>query len=236
MGTTDVAAAVVNCAYPGAKLSLMTNTTRAPQFMALLNGKQARRWSGLLLSGGGNDLIAAASEPPTNTPDLRLFATQSEWTQAPGAERYLSNAGWQTFCAHIAAVFELLLQARDSGPNKGIPVVMHAYDVTVPHNAGVGMHLGPWLYAAMLAYTVPQADWAALAAVLLDRLQTLLDHLAATTPDGSVHIVHSQGTLNRAAPTDTGPAGDWENEIHPTSHGYQKLSALWRPVLDALFA
>jgi hypothetical protein len=98
------------------------------------------------------------------------------------------------------------------------------------------MHLGPWLYPAMLAYAVPQADWAALAAVLLDRLQTLLDHLAATTPDGSVHIVHSQGTLNRAAPTDTGPAGDWENEIHPTSHGYQKLSALWRPVLDALFA
>lgn len=85
MCTSTIGACAVNCAMPGAKLSLMVSTTRDPQFMAFLNGVQSRQWAGLLLSGGGNDLIEAAQEPPTNTPDMRLFATSAEWTQAPGA-------------------------------------------------------------------------------------------------------------------------------------------------------
>ncbi len=235
MGTTNVAACAVNFASPGAKLSLMANTTNDPQFMAFLNGHMQSRWSGLLLSGGGNDLIAAVQQPPTNTPDLRLLATSDEWTKSLGAEGYLSNAGWQTFCVHLTAVFNNLLAARDSGKNQGIPIVMHSYDIVVPHNVGAGFGFGPWLFPAMLAFNIPEADWPAVAATLLDRLQTLLDHLAANTPDGSVHIVHTQGTLTQAQTTDTGPTSDWENEIHPTRQGYQKLGAAWVPLLDAVF-
>jgi hypothetical protein len=66
------------------------------------------------------ELRPPACPAESNTPDLRLFATPSEWTKAPGAERYLSNAGWQTFCVHITQVFNELLAARDSGENKGI--------------------------------------------------------------------------------------------------------------------
>lgn len=236
MCTSTIGACAVNCAHPGAQLSLMVSTTRDPQFMAFLNGHQSRRWAGLLLSGGGNDLIAAAQEPPSNTPDLRLFATPSEWTKAPGAERYLSNAGWQTFCVHIKQVFNELLAARDSGENKGMPIVMHGYDIAVPRNVGAGLGFGPWLFPAVVAFGIPRQDWLAVAKVLLGRLQTLLDHLAANTPDGSVHVVHGQGTLSPALATDAGPTADWENEIHPTPRGYQQLGALWQPVLDAVFA
>ena len=119
--------------------------------------------------------------------------------------------------------------------NKGIPVVMHSYDVPTPRNVGAGLGFGPWLYPAMVAYGIPEQDWQAVAQVLLDRLQTLLDHIAANTPDGSVHVVHGQGTLAPALTTDTGPTADWENEIHPTPQGYLQLSALWQPVLDAEF-
>ena len=235
MGTSTIGACAVNCAQPGAHLSLMVDSTRDRQFMAFLNGVQSRRWAGLLLSGGGNDMIAAAQQPPTNTPGLRLFATSSEWTQALGAERYLSNAGWQTFCVHITQVFNELLVARDSGENRGMPVVMHSYDVASPRNVGAGFGFGPWLYPAMIAYNIPQQDWLPVAQVLLDRLQTLLDHIAANTPDGSVHVVHGQGTLMPALPTDTEATADWENEIHPTPQGYRQLSALWQPMLDAVF-
>jgi lysophospholipase L1-like esterase len=236
MGTSAIAACVVNCARPGAKLSVMADTTLDAQFLAYLNGHQSQQWAGLLLSGGGNDLIAALQEPPANAADLRLLATQAEWTNAPGAERYLSNAGWQTFCTHLTAVFKNLLTARDAGVNRGLPIVMHTYDITVPHDAGAGPGIGPWLYPAMQAFNIPEKDWSAVARVLLDRLQTLLDHLSATTADGSVHIIHSQGTLTPALTTDTGATADWENEIHPSRQGYQKLSALWLPVLDAVFA
>jgi hypothetical protein len=235
MGTTHTQACVVNCASPGAELSLMANTTKAPRFMAFLNGAQARRWGGLLLSGGGNDLIAAAQQAPANAARLRLLATRDEWTQAPGGERYLSNAGWQTFCIHLSAVFDDLLAARDAGINKGIPIVMHTYDVAVARNAGAGMGFGPWLCPAMDAFGIPEADRPEVCRVLLDRLQTLIDHLAANTPDGSVHVVHAQGTLIRAQTSDTGATPDWQNEIHPTRQGYQKLSAHWRPVLDSVF-
>lgn len=235
MCTSDIGACAVNCARPGAQLSVMASTTRDPQFMAYLNGSQSRQWAGLLLSGGGNDLIAAAHQPPTNTAALRLFATQPEWTQTPGAERYLSNAGWQTFCAHLSAVFSNLLAERDRGENAGMPIVMHTYDIAVPHNAAAGAGFGPWLYPAMLDFGIPQAEWPAVSMALLDRLQTLIDHLAANTPDGSVHVVHGQGTLTPAQTTDTGSTADWQNEIHPTFQGYRKLSALWQPVLDAVF-
>lgn len=235
MGTSTVRACAVNCATPGAQLSLMANTTRAPQFIAFLNGHQSRRWGGLLLSGGGNDLIAAAQQAPANPADLRLLATADEWTNAPGGERYLSNAGWQTFSNHLAAVFENLLVARDSGENAGLPIVIHTYDRAIARDAGAGLSFGPWLFPAMNAFGIPDADRPDVCRVLLDRLQTLIDHIADTTPDGSIHVVHAQGTLTPARTSDTGSTADWQNEIHPTRQGYRKLSAFWQPVLDAVF-
>lgn len=236
MGTTNVGACAVNCAAPGAELRLMADTTKAPQFIRFLNGRQRRPWSGLLLSGGGNDLIAAAQQPPANTPDMRLLAKQDEWTGAPGGERYLSNAGWKTFTTHIEAVFADLLTARDkTADNRGIPIVMHTYDVAVARDAGAGLGFGPWLFPAMNAFQIPEVARLAVCRVLLDRLQTLIDHIAANTTDGSVHVVHAQGTLTPALTTDTGATADWQNEIHPTRDGYQKLSAKWQPVLDAVF-
>jgi hypothetical protein len=67
------------------------------------------------------------------------------------------------------------------------------------------------------------------------RLAVLLDHIAATTGDGSLVVVHSQGTLVPARTTDTGATADWANEIHPSRAGYRRLGALWGPVIDRLF-
>ncbi|MDE2394075.1 MAG: hypothetical protein KGL43_00755 [Burkholderiales bacterium] len=236
MGTSQIAACAVNCAAPGARLSVMANSTTATPFLQLLSGNRARRWAGLLLSGGGNDLIAAVQQAPENRPEMRLLATAPEWIDAPGGERYLSNAGWLTFSTHIIAVMANLLAVRDSGINRGLPIVMHTYDIAVPRDSGAGFGFGPWLYPAMQAYAIPPAAWPAVAAALLDRLWTLLDHIAANTVDGSIHVVHSQGTLTPAQTSDTGASADWQNEIHPTRAGYQKLSALWLPLLDAVFA
>lgn len=235
MGTSAVQACVVNCAASGAMLSLMVDTTKDHYFVSFLNGIQSRRWAGLLLSGGGNDLIAAIGVDPVaqkNHPEQRILLTETEWLPGTGGERYLSNPGWKTFSDHIMQVFDQLLAARDKGVNKGLPIVWHTYDVLTPRNSPAGPGLGPWLCPAMVTYGIPEEDWTAVASVLLDRLETLIDHIAATTADGSVHVIHSQGTLTPAGTKDSGATADWRNEIHPTKAGYRKLSALWRPVLD----
>lgn len=233
---TKIAACAVNCARPGAEMAHMVDTTSDRMFLNLLNGRLARNWSGLLLSGGGNDLIDAVQSPPDQPANLRLLATSDEWTNAPGAQRYLSNAGWATFSDHLTQVFQNVLAQRDAGINKGMPVFLHTYDITAPRDAPAGPGAGPWLQPAMVAFGIPREDWIPLATVLLGRLQTLLDHLAATTADGSVHVIHGQGTLQPASIDDTGPTADWENEIHPSSRGYRQLGALWGPVIDAVFA
>ncbi len=233
---STVAACAINCARPGAELAHMVDTTREKTFLSFLNGRNARAWSGLLLSGGGNDLIDAAQSPPSAPARLRLMATRDEWTSARGPQRYLSNAGWQTFSDHLQAVFAQLLAQRDRGINRGMPILLHTYDVTAPRPAAAGPGSGPWLQPTMVAFGIPKDDWTPLAATLLARLSTLLDHIAATTPDGSIHVVHSQGTLRPAGNDDPGATLDWENEIHPSAHGYRQLGALWAPVIDAVFS
>lgn len=231
-----VAAGVINCASPGLVLRRMTDTTHASVFLRLLNGALQRPWSGVLISGGGNDLIEAAQAGPQHPPALRLLATQAEWRPLPGGERYLSEAGWATFATHLAAVFDDLVAARDRGQAAGAPIVVHTYDLATPRDCGAGLGVGPWLFPAMQAFGIPQADWAAVAAALLSRLADLLRRIAQADPARNLHVVDTQGVLQPAQPTDTGPTAHWENEIHPSKAGYRLLNRRWTPVVGGLFA
>ena len=229
----SIKACAVNCAKPGWTMVRMVDRVKDPRFNLLLT--KDRVWTGLLFSGGGNDIIDAVNQPTSNAIDDRLLLTSSEWTNAPDGQKYISNPGWAKFSDYLTAVVKLLRQIRDSGPCKGIPIVMHTYDIAAPRDVAAGAGIGPWLFPAMRLYVIPKQEWTLAAAALLGRLQTLLNHIAQTTADGSLHIVNSQGTLAPAPTSSQGPTADWENEIHPTVAGYRKLSALWQPVLDAVF-
>ena len=56
-------AVAVNCAGTGNALSHMVDLESSPDFVQLLTGAGAPAWDGVLLSVGGNDLIAAAPSP-----------------------------------------------------------------------------------------------------------------------------------------------------------------------------
>lgn len=223
---------IVQCATPGATLKRMTDTTRSRRFLQLLNGPLASRWNGILLSGGGNDLIEAL-QSTAGDPALRLLRRQPEWGDADlGPHEYLSDPGWATFSAHLRAVMEDLVAARDAGINAGQPVILHTYDMPTPRDAPAGLNFGPWLSKALAAFAVPQADWTRVTDVLFERLHALLAGFAADF--AAVHVVDTLHTLARPALEDSAPTADWQNEIHPTRAGYQKLSDRWTPVLDAL--
>lgn len=232
--TLSKSAVAVNCARPGAELAHMTDSTTNRTFLQLLNGKRARRWTALLLSGLGNDVISASQSPPTQPPHKRLLARREEWGPAGSASRYISEAGWTTFRDHARQVFTILLQNRDQAEiNRGIPVVVHSYDFSTPRNAGAGAGFGPWLFKSVTAFEVPIEDWAALGHELLLRVRTLIFEIAVAEP--SVHVVDTQGTLTPAGADNTGPTVHWQNEIHPTRTGYRLLGNVWEPELERLF-
>lgn len=233
---------IVNCAYPGAELRLMTNTTRAPEFRRLLTGKLAMQWHAILLSGAGNDLIAAAGASPAAAPQLRLLRTAAERGTGPLAPAdYLSEPGWTTFDEHIGTVFNQLLDLRDSGINRGTPLVWHNYARVMPRPAAAGLGFGPWLITALRQFAVPPEDHLAVADEMLARLRRLIDDLVtarhAADPQCRVFVADSMSAgLELAQADSTDVSGDWVNEIHPTRGGYKKCAEAWHQVLDTVLA
>ncbi|HET7528220.1 MAG TPA: SGNH/GDSL hydrolase family protein [Burkholderiaceae bacterium] len=233
---------IVNCAYPGAELRVMTDTTHAPPFRRLLAGKLAMKWDAILLSGGGNDLVAAAGVAPSAPPELRLLRTpQERGAAALSPSDYLSEAGWGTFSAHIGVVFNLLVDLRDSGINRTTPLVWHNYARLMPRPAPAGPLYGPWVITALEQYAVPLTDQLAVADELLARLRRLIDALVAARraadPQCQLFIADSMSAgLDLAQQGSTGVSGDWVNEIHPTRGGYKKCAEAWHQVLDTVLA
>lgn len=228
-------AVAVNCARPGVELAHMTDTSTAQVFLNLMNGNVAWTWDAILLSGGGNDLIDAANSDPNAPLESRLLLRADEWAN-PVADPsgYLSAAGWDVFSTHMDSVLGLLLDQRDKNKNKDVPLFLHTYDYVTPRNAPAGPRLGPWLYRAIHdLYGIPAADWSALANLMIDRLANLWLSLAVSYAGRNVDIVDTRGSLTPADPGMSGVSGDWENEIHPTPHGYSLLAQKWRPALDA---
>lgn len=238
-------AVIVNCAYPGARLHRMADTTRAGDFTGLLTGRMAMKWDAILLSGGGNDLIEAVGAPPGPDPTLRLLRTPAErGTATPPPAGYVSEPGWSSFAAHLREVFHALVDLRDAGVNgKGsggrTPIVWHNYARVMPRPAPAGPRFGPWLLPALQAYGIPPADQLAVSDELMARLRQLIDALVAERqardPGCRVFVADSMSAgVQLAAAGSSGTSGDWVNEIHLTPDGYAKCAAAWQQVLDPL--
>jgi len=247
---TDTVA--VDFSEPGAKAGQMwgvdpTSTwVYDPAFTGMLNGGSlAYKWDGILLSAGGNDLIAAALTPLVDSagntvpPESRILLTSSEWKSQSDASRYVSDTGWAKFETHLTAVFGDLIAMRDSPTSKsqGAPVFVHSYCYVQPRNVGVGVETGgkwtggPWLYNAVKLYSIPEDQWLSLAEYLIDELFAILRNIASQHQN--MLVLDFRTELPPAQPGSTGVDGDWENEIHPTSDGYSKLGALYSQAVQA---
>ncbi|QET05242.1 hypothetical protein FOB72_24755 [Cupriavidus pauculus] len=244
-------ACAVNFAQPGAELAQLVNVAPTskwvfnPAFEAALHGRLCERWDALLLSAGGNDLIAALNTPPQDESGqpvplaMRLLRLASEWGPQSDPSRFVSDEGWSTFEAHLDAVFDVLVGWRDASDSKSrfVPIVIHSYCRAQPRLAGTGgvpghWLAGPWLARALQTYDIPDADgtWHALSAHLIDRLFTLLTKICGRFPH--VFLADMRGALRDASADATGVDGDWVNEIHPTDGGYQVLARVYCAVVE----
>jgi lysophospholipase L1-like esterase len=234
-------ACVINCATPGDTLSHMSQMSGDPRFADLLAGPRARYWDAILMSCGGNDVIDALASPAVDAQgqpvpaDRRLLLTAAEWgPPEQGAERYLSDEGWRTFCTYLEANFRHVIELRERGPSAGRPIFVHGYAFPTPRPSGIGVGVGPWLLPALQAYGIPAQDGIALARELLARLGALLAKMAAdSTRFPRLYFFDSTVVpVDAALPDTTGDSGDWANEIHLTRAGYRKLAARWAAEIE----
>ena len=168
----------------------------------------------------------------------RELARMVDWKQDTGFSRLLAGNFAFKWNGILLPQFGDVVALRDRGTNSGVPIFCHAYAYPMPRDAPASelFHMGPWLYPAVVAYGIPRSDWLAVATELIDRLAALLRRIVdeLNQPrDRQIYLVGTQRALIPARPDTSGPSNDWENEIHPTSAGYRKLAALWRPVIEA---
>lgn len=227
--------AIVNCAAPGATLQRMVDRRADGSCRRLLVGRRARYWDGLLLSAGGNDLIAAACTPldagPGGSPtplESRLLRTPAEAGARASAPDWISEPGWTRLASHLLDEFHEFARWRDAGPSATRPLVLHTYATPVARPAGELGRPDGWLYAALQACGIPRAWHQPVTELLFERLRALLLSLDAGSGSAhalaGVHVFDSAAVaLRPASPDAHGPSGDWVNEIHLARSGWRKL-------------
>jgi hypothetical protein len=242
--------AVMSWAYPGDTLQHMVNGIDDRDFDRALWNRSGRSfasfWEGIILSAGGNDLIAAAEVPSVLKgkavpPDRRLFLTAEEAAALPGPAgplRRISDAGWNTLTGHLLTNFRVLLERKNQGPSQRSPVFLHTYATPAPRPSGAGRNSRGWLWPAMQGYGIDPLDMPALCTELFNRLRSFL--LSLDTASGSpvalpqVHVFDSARLvdIHPARPGATGISGDWVNEIHLAASGYRKMGRVFGTFID----
>ena len=161
----------------------------------------------ILFSGGGNDIVG--------TGDIEgMFGA---YVEGAPLEYYLETERWKRKIEYLRDAYDVL--ATQLGPIA--PVFAHGYDFIVPawkpvRYDGINIRVGPWvspdrersgIRGAWLQRSIGQ--------LMIDRFNAMLQDVATEAAPFFVHI-DLRGTLD--------PDTDWQNEIHPTEGGFQKIA------------
>lgn len=149
----------------------------------------------LLLSGGGNDLVAGGN----------LAAHLRPFDPGLAPAQYLLPSFGAVLDQAIANIEKIARAAGRAFPH--CRVVCHGYDYTLPAD-------GPWLGRPMAAQGIAEPGLQkAIAREMVDRLNTRLLALARQTP--RIAFVDCRGAVGDGA---------WYDELHPTDEGYRRVA------------
>jgi hypothetical protein len=175
----------------------------------------------LLLSAGGNDLVASELSKL-----LDKKGNGNTWQSS------LKLARLTTVLDDIVAAYARLLDARDTlRPN--CVVVAHSYCYFRPDGRKATgpfglLKAGPWMRPVLMSKGIdPDTEGREVARYLVDELHARLSSLATTR--SRFHVIDMRAAL---------PADDthWADEIHPSGTGFRRLAEdHWRPLLRAQF-
>ena len=216
-------AVILNLAYPGDEVREMFRRMcdYGGEFAGWMSMRSTYRWDAILLSGGGNDLIAAF-------PHLLRADILPNKVDPARPDLLVDDAALALLDRYLIDSYTGFVNCRDrpAGRNAGVPMIVHTYDYPTPNDApalafGIPVS-GPWIHP-LVKDRLPREAWVALTDYLLDHVAETLLALPARLPN--FHVIDTRGTLARAPLGARGASPDWENEIHPSRGGYRKLAA-----------
>ena len=180
----------------------LENMVRRSEYRKALSDTRA---SILLLSGGGNDLVA----------DGNLAAHLRPFDPGLQPRDYLLRS-FDQLIARAMTYYEVI--CRDVARRfPGVQIICHGYDYAIPND-------GPWLGKPMASRGITDRGvQAAIAAIMIDRLNAALGQLARR--HGHVHYLDMRGVVGRQG---------WADELHPKNPGYRRVADRFAAQIDAL--
>ncbi len=186
------------------------------QHLHLVLSDPSLKFAGILFSGGGNDLVGGA-----------LVSLLNPCTAGMTWMKCINLARFERRLQEIENAYLELLDLRDDYQPEAY-VFTHAYDFPIPGDKPIRIgpiRMGPWMQPYMDLKGIKNVgDQCAIMTYRLkcldERLQKLeLQHRRV------VHI-RTQHTLMK---------DDWDDELHPTTLGFQKIAARFQAVLVRTF-
>ena len=179
--------------------------------------------SAILLSGGGNDVAGT---------EFGMLINHAN-SAAPGLNDLVVQGviEQRVRLAYITMLSAISQVCTQSG-HPGIPILVHGYDYPVPDGRGFlggwGFLPGPWLEPGFREKGYLQlARKKQMAKELIDRFNRMLQDVVAIPEFAHVKYVDLRNTLS----TDADYRLWWDNELHPTLRGFERVVEKFRDFL-----
>jgi hypothetical protein len=181
----------------------------------------------LLLSAGGNDFIDAALDPPPGQgilKDVRVGTPPVSENDCIDAQAVAT-----LMIDFLDPNFDKLYQAvRASRQPADLPIFLNGYNEPVARNAPAFAGSGPWLSSAYIKNGIPTALWPDVTRRIFIDVEAAVTGWTKVDGRADLHVVPTTAVeLDAADPDSTGSSGDWQNEIHPNTAGWNKLAKVW---------
>ena len=172
---------------------------------------ESRAINMIIVSGGGNDFAGSDDLLP-----LLRFGNQgdiSSWFKTVETAELFSR---------ITRGYERVISLRDTFCPE-VPIITHCYDYAHPDGRGL-LGFSPWIRPALDQIGMPRPMQAQAVRYIIDHLAKVQQELAQTTP-----LFTFVDTRNALGGT------DWDNELHSTFAGFNKIAARFYPAIAQAF-
>jgi hypothetical protein len=165
----------------------------------------------IIISGGGNDFAGSDDLLP-----LLRFGNGGDVVS------WFKSVETAALFSRITRGYERVISLRDTFCPT-VPIVTHCYDYAPPTGKGL-LGFSPWIRPALDQIGMPTAMQPQAVCYIIDHLAKVQQALAHTTQHFT--FVDTRNSLS-------GP--DWDNELHPTFGGFNKIAANFYPSIAQAF-
>ena len=175
----------------------------------------------ILLSGGGNDITGDIFTNFLNHAD-----SPNRGLNEKIVHEYV-DVRIKVAYVHIISAVDAVCE--DTFGSK-IPIITHGYDFPVPDGKGC-LWYGPWLEPGFRAKNYNNMDERKrIIASLIDRFNKMMKLLSKTPGRKHVSHIDLRGTL----PNDKSYKRWWDNELHPTKKGFERIGKIFADRITSL--